>query len=308
MLSLLIAAPAAAGEPEDLYRRALERFTAADFEGSLKLLEQCRGAVADPSLSGRVLLYIGINQAVMGRDTSARKSFRAALAQDPTVDMDPDQFKPAIVSLFNQERQTTLGRLSVSAGEVERVEVLLDGAPGGKTPLFRYVRPGLVRVQAGRRPGGVWAHDEVVQVEAGQMLRLALRLSGSVKEPAGRAAAPSRVATWVVGGAGLAMLAAGAVLGGLSASDHDEWERLRYERKDPQGWEDLREQGQDKQLAANILFGVGGAAVGVAVAFFFLEPRWSAPKDRAEGKGNARLRLTPLLGRSVGLGLEAQFR
>ncbi len=307
LLLLLVGAPSArAEEPATLYERALERFSAADFEGSLGLLEQVRDApAAGTGLRARALLYIGVNQAVMRKEAAARESFRAALTTDPSVELDPDQFKPSIVTMFRNERRLTLGRLDVSTGK-PGAEVALGGVKAGVTPLRRHVVPGRIRVQV-RRPGeagGEWAHDEVVKVEAGQTLRLALRLPGEPPPPSPRPReeAPRRVFTWIAGGVGLAALATGAALAALADADHDEWEQVRQERKDQQRWADLRQAGEDKALAANILFGMGGAAAAAAVALFFLEPGWSAPG------GEASVRLTPAVGRAVGVGLQGTFR
>lgn len=298
-------------DPELLFREAVERFGAADFEGSLALLERAAARIGagDSALRAKILLYKGINQAVMGNERAARESFRGAQLQDPAVELDPDQFKPTIMSLFRAERRLTLGRLDVSA-DISGAQAWLDGAPAGKVPLSRYLRPGRIKVEV-RGQQGRPSHSEVVALEAGQVLRLSLRLrqgNGVVSAPAKESGPgrPARLATWVVGGAGVACLVAGVVLGGLARSDHEAWLDLAEQGKDPVAWEDRRGRGQDKQLAANVLLGVGGALTAAAVALFFLEPGWAGDDAAAAGAGEVST-IKVGAGPSLGLGVSGRF-
>ena len=296
-----------AGEdPAQLFRQAVALFGAADFEGSLGLLERAGagGEGAEHGLRARILLYVGLNQAVMGHKRRARASFRAALLQDPAVDLDPDQFKPDLVALFRAERRLTLGRLDIAA-DLTGAEVRLDGKPAGTVPLSRYLRPGRIHVEVGGS-AGARAHAEQIRLEAGQTLRLALRLSPTATQPTpgGAKPAPGRVATWVLGGAGVACLVAGAVLGGLARADHESWQDLAAEGKEPLSWQETREAGQDKQLAANVLLGVGGGLAAAGVALFFLEPRWASDDKDTDTKVNT-IQLGP--GPAAGLGLRGSF-
>jgi hypothetical protein len=297
-------------DPVKLFQKAVERFGAADFEGSLALLQRATAGVGsrDSALRAKILLYKGINLAVMGNERAARQSFREAQLQDPAVELDPDQFKPTIMSLFRAERRLTLGRLDISA-DITGAGVWLDGAPAGKVPLTRYLRPGRIKVEV-RDQQGRPSYIEVVALEAGQVLRLALRLrrGNSVASDSAKKAGsgrPARVATWAVGGVGVACLVAGAVLGGLARSDHEAWLDLTEQGKDPVAWEERRSTGKDKQLAANVLLGVGGGLAAAAVALFFVEPGWAGDDADAAGAGKVR---TVKVGAGPGLGLGVNGR
>ncbi len=82
-----------------------------------------------------------------------------------------------------------------------------------------------------------------------------------------------RVWTWVAAGIGGAALIGGGVFGGLAAQAKGEF--------DDEEWAgpaaDLGDTVDSRAMTANILFGVGGAALVAAVVLFFVEDSGSAP-------------------------------
>jgi tetratricopeptide (TPR) repeat protein len=83
------------------------------------------------------------------------------------------------------------------------------------------------------------------------------------------APAPSkgRVWTWVVAGVGAAALAGGGLSAGLAAQAKGDFDDQEWAARAA----DLKETVETRALAANVLFGVGGAALLTAVVLFFVE-------------------------------------
>ncbi len=88
--------------------------------------------------------------------------------------------------------------------------------------------------------------------------------------PAAGASAPgprNRVWTWVMAGLGGAALAAGGACGYLASASQQEFEDATW-ASDAM---DARAAAQDRALAANLLYGLGGAALVTALVLFFVE-------------------------------------
>ncbi len=88
-----------------------------------------------------------------------------------------------------------------------------------------------------------------------------------------------RVATWVVGSVGLGLILCAAVTGGLAQAQYNQ-----LSKDCPQGMcnasvkqEDI-DRGKRLSLTTDVLWPIGVAAVGVAVALFFVEGRRPAEK------------------------------
>jgi hypothetical protein len=98
----------------------------------------------------------------------------------------------------------------------------------------------------------------------------------------------SRTWTWVAGGIGVAAIVSGIILGQSASSDFDTLNsRYPTGMVDAAG-ADLRDSGQTKQTAANVLIGVGAASAVAAVFLYWYEGR--SPES-------ARAQLSPLLDR-----------
>lgn len=106
-----------------------------------------------------------------------------------------------------------------------------------------------------------------------------------------------RVATWVVGGVGLALLAAGA---GTSIASHLDFQTLIDQcgpsrNNCPTGWEATRDRGEQLKWAGAGLLAAGGVSVVAAALLYYFEGR---PKSDRKG-----LTLAPLVPAGGGAGV-----
>ena len=77
----------------------------------------------------------------------------------------------------------------------------------------------------------------------------------------------SRLWAWITGGIGVASLVAGGTLGNLAREGKRDFDQEPWVDRAA----DLKQTVEQQSLAANILFGVGGAAIAAAVVLFFVE-------------------------------------
>jgi tetratricopeptide (TPR) repeat protein len=79
--------------------------------------------------------------------------------------------------------------------------------------------------------------------------------------------APRRLWTWIVGGVGGAALIAAGTFGYLASEAKSDFDKERWADKA----DELKATVESRSLTANILFGIGGAAMVGAVVLFFVE-------------------------------------
>jgi tetratricopeptide (TPR) repeat protein len=125
---------AAAESAEQLLQRGIEHYDNGEFEDSVRVLKQAEAAASDPTLLGRIHLYLGVNYSVLAKIEEARREYAEALKNDRNLRLDPEQFKPEIVTLFLEVKGKPKGRLSVRSTP-PGAEVRLDGKLIGTTPL-----------------------------------------------------------------------------------------------------------------------------------------------------------------------------
>jgi hypothetical protein len=90
------------------------------------------------------------------------------------------------------------------------------------------------------------------------------------------------VAPLIIGGAGVLTLAGGIIAGAMMQSTHSQYERLVVETKqDAQQADDLRSTGQTQATVANVLFGVGGAAVLAAGIWLLVDHQLTSRRETA---------------------------
>jgi hypothetical protein len=90
------------------------------------------------------------------------------------------------------------------------------------------------------------------------------------------------VAPLILGGVGVLTLAGGIVAGAMMQSTHSQYERLVVETKqDAQQADDLRSTGRTQATVANVLFGVGGAAVLAAGIWLLVDHQLSSRREAA---------------------------
>jgi hypothetical protein len=304
LLLLLSPARGAAQPADELLRQALDRYAAADFQGSIQLLKQARSAATEPGTLARIQLYLGVNHEVLGDPTQAEQAFRAALVHDPMLVIDPQRFRASAVSLFNKVKASLTGRLEVRAPGDVKVEI--DGAPAGSGPVTRQLPIGPHEVKLRSRDDRVLlarsvliAPDQMVTVNAPASQPASTR---PASQPASQPALPRplrpapevtvtvasrrrRIWTWVAAGGAAASLGTAIGLGAWAQADHGEWEEVWEAGEDQKRWDDLAASGQRKELAANILFGVAGALAITATVLYFLEGAPARDDKQAAGTG-----------------------
>lgn len=102
------------------------------------------------------------------------------------------------------------------------------------------------------------------------------------------------VAPLILGGVGVLTLAGGIVAGAMMQSTHSQYERLVVETKqDAQQADDLRSTGRTQATVANVLFGVGGAAVLAAGIWLLVDHQLASRREVALTMTSE---LQPLLG------------
>ncbi len=284
---LCSAAPARSADERAaaLLRVAARQFGEARFGESIATLERARGLPADLATRARVQLYLGLNRAVLGQGATARAAFRAALSLDPRLRLSPDEIKPAIVAIFEEERARLQGELVISAAPA--AEIWIDGKRAGPSPQRVRLAIGAHRLEA-RTADGCFAAAQDATVAAGSRA-LALRLertgaSGCRGEQGPRTRAPRRLWTWIAAGTAAAVLIAGIGVGASAQVDYREYQTTPDARRG----EELADAIAAKDRAANVLFGVGAALAAGSAVLFFVEGR-----ARTTPAGTVRLEWAP---------------
>jgi PEGA domain len=211
-----------------------------------------------------------------------------------------------------------VGGLAISSS-VEYAEIILDGQARGTTPLeLRNLKTGSYHVEAKRAGYVTWQGK--AEVKADQMTKLEIEMAPS----AATADAPGfmqsiRLRTWIVAGVGAACLGAGIAVGahlnalqsemdGLAGDTFDEIARMQ----------ELKDDGESEAVAANVLLGVGGAALVTAAVLAYLdysrggrsvaeEPASAPPPDGDKAPAKSAATSTELLVGPTSLGLRIAF-
>jgi hypothetical protein len=141
---------------------------------------------APAKLVGRIHLHLGVHHAVLNRRNEAVRSFREALRRDPLLNLDPQQFKPELVTLFREARAKLKGTLAVSA-DVKGAVVHLDGEPIGGAPLRRTLTIGRHTVRVAS-PGST--HEEQVLIRVDKTTRVRAKVGAREATRSTTASAP----------------------------------------------------------------------------------------------------------------------
>lgn len=161
--------------------------------------------------------------------------------------------------------QVAWGRLNITAS-VSPVEISIDGQPRGAAPLrLENLATGTYRIEA-RCPGYAIWHDQV-EVKANVLTRLMINMVPSDQTHERKGFIESiRLPAWIASGVGLACLATGIAFGAHMQSQQNSLDDTRgITIKEIQEMESFKETGERDALAANILFGIGGAALLTSV-------------------------------------------
>lgn len=321
LMGLLLLAPAglrAAPAAEKLYQQALQRYSEAEFETSIVLLNRALRSGGSPRLLGQIHFQLGINHAVMGEPDKAEQAFREALKRRPELRLDTKQVKPAIVELLARVRRSVRGYLSVSADGAD-VTVQVDGEDPVELPhevlLSVGVHQVVVRCADGKRSRRLVVHHgrtARLHVRCGQPPAATQTGTGGAVSPSsgGRDALPgrSRVWTWVAAGSAVAALGVAIGLGASSSADYSEFSDLVASgRRDEVRRQELESAIESKALGANVLFGVAGALALTSVVLYFVEGRAAPRPPAATAAAVSSYRIHAVVGPTTGLILQLQF-
>jgi len=304
--------PSAAGSPgapaasaEQRLEQAMARFDEGDFPAARGLLQQAHDLGGACALRGRVALYRGLIEAVENDPALARRFFQQALACDPSLDIDAERHKPALVRLFREVRAALLGRLVVALSPAQPgAAVSLDGVRIGDAPVDREVLAGAHTVELRLARGALLVRRSVTVV-AGRALQVLVappqsaapaRPAAPPREERGGPARPGRLWTWVAGASALALLAAAIATGASAVTDHDDAcallddpivpcaqrTRLR-DRAAEQRYRDLQRLVAQKTTATNVCFALAGTLAAGTALLYWIEARRAtvdAPRRR----------------------------
>jgi hypothetical protein len=288
-----IACPVSAreqGPAREKFEAALRCYAKLRLDCSLDLLQEAKELSSEPGLLGRIHLYLGVHHAVLGKIERAQAAFRTALTHDPTVELDPEQFKRSLVNLFRRVRRRMQGKLRVHANR--GAEVLVDGARRGEVPFLTRLPVGRHRVSVRLADGTAHSEEVVIAVDKEARVIASFEPAPARDRPLRRR--QRRLWTWVAAGSAAATLAVAVGLGASASADHDAWqEELGRDRIK---WDELRDAVEAKATAANALFVVGGVLAATSAVLFFVE-----------GGRERRARRVGLSGSATGLFVSGTF-
>jgi len=161
------------GEGRALFEEGRILFGYGNFEEAIGILEGAvaslrTGAQTVPTSKDMIdaLLWLGLARASIGDTDAAQSAYKQVLVRDPTRRLDPINFSPKIVELFDgvREQVSDLPRTRLSVASSEPATTFVDGRNLGSTPtLVSDLYPGmhqvLVVTEDGRR------HAEIVRME-----------------------------------------------------------------------------------------------------------------------------------------------
>lgn len=324
LLATLVNAPRAAlaQTAGELYTSAERRFNEADFEEAVDLLERAARGTKDRALLAKIQLKLGIIRAVLGETDRAKAAFTSALKLEPTLTLSPQKVKPEVVDLLEGARAKLEGILSVDT-DVPGAQVWVDNKLVGKAPHVGSVTVGrhVIKVQLA-------AETRTRNVVVSYISNIEVRFTFKVQPQAKPAAEPPPavaakdstrrgsllhmpgVLTWISLGLAVGALGAGVGLGASAVQDYSEFEDLLANGpRDEQRRQELADGISAKGTAANALYGVAGGLAAVSVLLYFVEDRiWSSGEEEdRQARATRQLVISPLLGQTVGLGIDLRF-
>ncbi len=300
---------------QELLKEAESEFKTASFQRSLKTLRRVQAQTKDNTLLARVALFIGLNNAVMGRQSNAISFFRQALKRDPTLVLDAKQFKPSLVDLLEQVRSEVKGQLVVRADQ-HSAEVFLDGQRMGLAPTTLTLPVGKHQLKVVTK-NGRWAHQREVVVRYMEKTLVAMELdlvpeAKASPQPSPQNQATSqpthsvrphppkpsnrwKVAGWVLVGLGASSMIVGSVLGGLVSAKSTEHQKALDEGQLYEDVQQIAKSGRRLETAqyAMLITGASLTAVGAGVLI------WSVIKAPSKREKRSWL-IQPLVSSDAG--------
>lgn len=298
-LTLLARGQVAAAPVDDLLKLGIQSFDLARFEEARKALLQARVATKDPRKLARVYLYFGFIEAVSGSQATARTWLVKALEQDPTLTLSGGPFKKELVALFKEVRGALRGAVLVHARQPPHA-VYIDGKPAGRLPLLTNLPIGKHDVQV-RGPDGKPVYSTTVVVEPHKTGRVAVTAPSSQPTASLSDLVPAktrprrRVLTWIAAGSAAALLGTAIGVGVSTHNTSNQWEENCQENVLVSNCEDLALSVEHRDLAANVMFAVGGSLAAAAVLLYFFEDH-PGKESRRKRRPRARPQVAPVVG------------
>jgi hypothetical protein len=287
------------------FQQALSLETAEDWAGALSLFQQ----VAAIKLTPQVRFHIGLCEEHLGRLAAALGDYKLAAVEAEAAKATE---VAAQVAARTDELRARIPKIIISRGKgAEYASVSLDGVSLGSSSVGNElpVDPGPHHVDATAR--GYKPYSETIVLAEKELKKLELKLDpvaaevvppppGPQPPPVGDqpAEAPSKtrkVIPFVVGGVGIASLAASGVFFLMRSSAISKLEGKCGPNNDqcPSELQSTYNSGKTYSLLVPITLGVGVAAVGTAVVLLVTQKK-SAPAPASE-PASASIRFEPLL-------------
>lgn len=309
IVAILVSGTATGATVDDLMKQGIQHFDLARFEESRRALELAQAATKDSHRLSRIYLYFGLIEAVSGSRTKARTMLVRALEQDPTLTLDPGRFKTDLVALFNEVRQGLRGALLVHTKQPSHA-VYIDGKRVGQLPLLSNLPIGRHQVQV-RTPDGRPYYSTTVVVRPHSTGKIPVgpgprglvapehTVADKDHRPEKKTTRRRRVFTWIAAGTAVVMLGTGIGLGVSSNRGNNEWEAGCKQNQLYTDCDELALSVENRDLAANVMFAVGGSLAVSAVLLYFFEGRVPGEARRGRKRTASSTLVTPLVGRSV---------
>jgi tetratricopeptide (TPR) repeat protein len=286
---LLLQANEATADPAKLLEQGKALLMQGYLDSAIEQLSAAREASTDSSQLAQIALYLGVSYEANGELRQAEDAFAQALKHDPTLRVDDERFKPAVVKLFHSVRQRIHGELWISAGD-PGTRVSVNGEAVPRLPHRQRVTVGQYRVEA-RRPSG-----EVImakQVVVRQGMQTAVKLPISAPRPPPPRPQPRRRSGWFYGkwvALALSVGAAGAAVGlGVAAnSARDEGQDLLrngLREGELARFDDLAGSVDTYRLTSNVLWGVAAGLAVASAVLFYLDARAARSASREGASG-----------------------
>ena len=201
----------------------------------------------------------------------------------------------AVKELFRiKDQQLTssggTGSIRISA-TAPYVEVLVNDQPRGALPLeMRNIEEGTYTIEA--RGEGYITWKGTAEIRTNQMTNMEIEMVRSpLTEGSTSYIDAVRTRTWIIAGVGLASLAVGIAVGANVNTTQNSFDKIEPFTPDKiREMEELKESGERDAMVANILYGVGSAALVTAALLSYLDYRRTLPKETPRG---ARLQVGP---------------
>jgi hypothetical protein len=300
----------------ELYNQGLTQVAAGDWAGALATFQE----VAKIKMTPQVRFHIARSKEKLGRLNEALGGYRLA-EHEATALGDKGQELLEEVQKARSALEARIPKLVIVRGEgAEAARIALDGVTLGEAQIGSEISadpgPHVINVTLpdGRR------FSRTVELEEGKTQELELDApqgdggSAPVTSDAEPSTEPDREPTvaaadsggsalpWIVGGVGVASLAAAAVFYKLKSDAEDELEQGCIGRTCPDTLEDTQSRGESYATLSGVALGVGVVGVGTAVVLL-LTGRSSTTEESTRGWS---VTLTPGP-RSANVALGARF-